>query len=124
MNGKKVIIRNPPKGEIRKNIYDSILIWPGTDTFAQMNHPVKVKRGISTVINFASEDEEVAITIKYGITNAAIAVRIEAGDYKLEKVNGIWYSVPKIGSGETTRGANKINPTGVELRIAWPSTFK
>jgi hypothetical protein len=49
---------------------------------------------------------------------------LKQGDYKLEKVNGIWYSVLKNGAGEATKGTNKINLTGIEFRVAWPSTFK
>jgi hypothetical protein len=124
MAGKKVIIRNPPNSYIRTTSTDSIVEWENNDTFCTLNHPVGVKRGVSTVSDFATDYGEVGIQIKFGATDAAVNLFVEAGDYKLEKVNGIWYSVLKNGRGEATKGTQKLNLTGVELRLAWPSTFK
>ena len=131
MDGLKVKIKNPANGSISLTGGDSTLTWAGNkptgpigDSVVIIEHPVRVIRGISNVTDFATELGEVGIQIFYGATDSKTNIFVESGDYKLEKINGIWYSVLKNGAGEATKGTNKINLTGIEFRIAWPSTFK
>jgi hypothetical protein len=132
MDGLKVKIKNPANGTlIREQTGDSALSWSGNqpstlygDSILVIKHPVGVKRGTSTISDFATEYGEVGLTITYGETDSKTAVTITQGEYKLEKVNGIWYSVLKNGKAEGTKGRNNVTFTGVEFRLAWPSTFK
>ncbi len=131
MDGLKVKIKNPANGSITEAQGDSILEWAGNkptgpigDSVVIIRHMEGVKRGINKVEKAAFEYGEVGIQIFYGGTDAKTNIYVESGDYKLEKINGIWYSVLKNGAGEATKGTNKINLTGIEFRIAWPSTFK
>jgi hypothetical protein len=131
MNGSKVIIKNPANGNFRGLQGDTILEWSGNkpsailgDSSISITHYEGVKRGVNVVDQLASEYGEVSIGIQFGITDSKTEISLKQGDYKLEKVNGIWYSVLKNGAGEATKGTSKINLTGVEFRLAWPSTFK
>jgi hypothetical protein len=131
MDGLKVKIKNPANGSFRGLQGDTIIEWSGNkptailgDSSVSITHYEGVKRGLNVVDQLASEYGEVSIGIQYGITDSKTEISLKSGDYKLEKINGIWYSVLKNGAGEATKGTNKINLTGIEFRIAWPSTFK
>ncbi len=130
MNGLKVKIKNPANGSMFTS-QDTTLEWAGNkpanlngDSVVIIKHPEGVKRGVSTISEIATDFGEVGIQIFYGATSAKTNLFVESGDYKLEKINGIWYSVLKNGAGEATKGSTTINLTGVEFRVAWPSTFK
>ena len=131
MDGLKVKIKNPANGNFRGLQGDTIIEWSGNkpsailgDSSISITHYEGVKRGVNVVDQLASEYGEVSIGIQFGITDSRTEISLKQGDYKLEKVNGIWYSVLKNGAGEATKGTNKINLTGIEFRVAWPSTFK
>ncbi len=131
MDGLKVKIKNPTNGSLSVSTGDTILTWAGNkptgpigDSVVIIRHAEGVKRGNSIIDKAPFEFGEVGIQIFYGGTDAKTNIYLESGDYKLEKINGIWYSVLKNGAGEATKGTNKINLIGIEFRVAWPSTFK
>jgi len=134
MNNVKVIIKNPANGKITLNhsqIGDSTLSWAGNqpttlngDSLIFISHPESIKRGVNTISDFATDAGEVLVTIKYGATSSRTIITLKSGDFKLERVNNIWYSVLKNGVGDGFKGSTAVNYTGVEFRIAWPSTFK
>lgn len=131
MNNLKVTIKNPVNANIQTQVGDTILTWSGNkpstlmgDSTVYIKHAVGVKRGTSIIDPAATEFGEAKLSIIFGETISKTSVNITSGDYKLEKVNGIWYSVLKNGKAEGTKGSTAVNYTGVEFRIAWPSTFK
>lgn len=131
MNGLKVNIKNPANGYIILQQGDTTLNWAGNkpsgvfgDSLVYIWHTVGVNRGASTISDFPTELGEVNLAIRYGGTDSKTEVEITEGEYKLEKVNDIWYSVLKNGKAEGTKGSTAISYTGVEFRVAWPSTFK
>lgn len=131
MNGLKVSNKNPKPSTISVLQDDTSLTWIANtkstilgDSFIRIEHPNGVKRSTNIVDDAATEYGEVYIAITYGQSTTATSVSLTEGDYKLEKVNGIWYSVLKNGKGTGTKGSTPVNYTGLEFRVAWPSTFK
>jgi hypothetical protein len=131
MDGLKVKIKNPANGNIQVSQGDTTLNWAGNkptgalgDSIIYIWHAVGVKRGVNVISDFPTEFGEVNLAVVYGGIDSKTSVSIKEGEYKLEKVNGIWYSVLKNGKAEGTKGRNNVTFTGVEFRLAWPSTFK
>jgi hypothetical protein len=116
---------------ISVNQGDTTLNWAGNkptgalgDSIVYIWHAVGVKRGVNVISDFPTEFGEVNLAVVYGGTDSKTSVSITEGEYKLEKVNGIWYSVLKNGKAQGKKGSTNVNYSGVEFRLAWPSNFK
>ncbi|MDP2175455.1 MAG: hypothetical protein Q8K70_06040 [Bacteroidota bacterium] len=131
MNSKKVVLRNPQFPSIQVLQGDTILQWAGNkpsgiegDTVVIVTHYEGVKRGVNSVSNFATDYGEISVSIFHGNIAASPRVLLTGGDFNMEKINGIWYSVLKNGTAVWKKAGGDVNLTGIEFRLAWPSTFK
>jgi len=130
MNNKKVVLRNPQLPSIQVLQGDTILQWAGNkpsgiegDTVIMIRHIDGIKRGVNNVAD-AIEYGDVGINIFHGNIATSPRVGLTGGDFNMEKINGIWYSVLKNGTAVWKKSGGDVNLTGIEFRLAWPSTFK